>query len=72
MAASSLLGAISVVAVLAGLLLWVEHRIDKLLGEERIRICADIVTYADEMEQYELNITPDHLREFASDMMRGE
>ena len=72
MAPSSFLVAISIVAVLAGMLLWVEHSIDKLIGEERIRICADIVAHADEFEHAKIAITPDHLREIAVDIERGE
>lgn len=72
MAMGNLLIAVIVLAVLVGLLLWVESRIDKLVEEERIRFCAHIVEYADEMEQYELKITPDHLRDLADDVLRGE
>ena len=72
MAMSNLLIAIAVVAVLVGLLLWAESRFEAMLNEERIRICADIVAHADEFEHSEITITPDHLREIAGDVTRGD
>lgn len=72
MAMGNLLIAIAVVAVLVGLLLWAESKFEAMLNEERIRICADIVAHADEFEHAEITITPDHLREIAGDIERGE
>lgn len=67
----NMLIAIAVVAVLVSLLLWAESRFEAMLNEERIRICADIVAHADEFENSEITITPDHLLEIAGDIERG-
>ena len=72
MAMGNMLIAIAVVAVLVAVLLGLERYVDKLIAEERIRICADIVAHADEFEHAEIAITPDHLREIAVDIERGE
>lgn len=71
MAMGNMLIAIAVVAVLVSLLLWAESRFEAMLNEERIRICADIVAHADEFENSEITITPDHLLEIAGDIERG-
>lgn len=71
MAMGNLLIAIAVVAVLVALLLGLERYIDKLMAEERIRIRSDIVAHADEFENSEITITPDHLLEIAGDIERG-
>lgn len=67
----NMLIAIAVVSVLVSLLLWAESRFEAMINEERIRICADIVAHADEFENSEITITPDHLREIAGDIERG-
>ena len=72
MVASNLLIAIAIIAAVVGVLLWAESRFEKMLDEERLRICADIVAHADEFENAETTITPDHLREIAGDIERGE
>lgn len=50
----------------------VDSRISRLLAEERIRVCADITAYADDMEASDIKITPDHLREYVAEIERGE
>lgn len=50
----------------------VESRISSMLTEERIRVCADITAYADDMEASGIKITPDHLREYVAEIERGE
>lgn len=72
MAASNLLIAIAVIAAVVGILLWAESKFEKMLNEERIRICSDIVAHADEFEHAEIAITPGHLREIAMDIKSGE
>lgn len=72
MVMGNVLIAIAFIAAVVVLLLWAESRIEKMINDERVRICADIVAHADEFEHDEIAITPDHLMDIAMDIERGD
>lgn len=72
MVMGNVLIAIVFIAAVVGFLLWAESRIEKMINDERVRICADIVAHADEFELEEIAITPEHIRDIARDIERGD
>ena len=60
------------VAVIIVALLYFEFSVEKITREERKVLAGWLSAFADEMEYSEVTITPDHLREIAGDIERGE
>ena len=53
-------------------LLWCEFSAEKITKDERSVLAEKLRLFANEMEYSEVTITPDHLREIAGDVTRGE